>query len=114
MKLSSREIELLADIDKRRSNRRRDAWIWLATAVIFVAAEHMGVPWLESIDTFLVAILGVSVAYLVHSYFAVRPEDKLLDLLQRYVDRDPEALLQIAESRPNNVRSTENSASPPG
>jgi hypothetical protein len=35
-------------------------------------------------------------AWLIHVYFAVRPDDKLIDLLQRYVNRDPEAIVQVA------------------
>jgi hypothetical protein len=48
-------------------------------------------------------VLGIS--NLARTYFAVRPEDKLPDLLQRDVDQDPDALIQIAESRQANDRS---------
>ena len=56
--------------------------------------------------------IALAVGYLAHVYFAVRPEDELVELLQRYVNQDPEAVAQLANSTERNEVTDKNRASP--
>ena len=96
MKLSSREIEFLAGIDKRRKHRKIGAWIGLVLLLALLAIEIRFSPYGDGLPTVLAVFLGVAVSTLAHEYFGVSAENRLLDLLQRYVNSDPEAIRQIA------------------
>lgn len=96
MKLSNREIEMISDISKARRHRRIGALLGFATALIL----FVGVQYFDSASESLVAIiailLGFSAAELPSVYLKVRTEDKLIDLLRRYIDSDPEAIKQLS------------------
>ena len=97
MKLSAKEAKLISQLRTRRKHRKWDAWLSFVLAVgLLVAVEGYGL--LPSLGEFpfIGMAVGAAVAYLIHVYFAVRPDDKLIDLLQRYVNRDPEAIAQVA------------------
>ena len=96
MKLTSREIEYLAGIDKRRKRRRIGAWIGLVLLLVLLAIEVRFGLYGGGLATVLAVFIGVVVSTLAHEYFGVSAENKLLDLLQRYVNSDPEAVRQIA------------------
>ena len=113
MKLSTRELKILSEIEPRRVRRRRDAWIYLIAAFLLVGITN-NVEMFSSLGDESILYVGIAVAamYLAHTYFAVRPEDKMLDLLQRYVNQDPEALAQLAESAVPDKADEEKGASP--
>jgi hypothetical protein len=99
MKLSARELKFLSEIETRRVRRRRDAWIFfLATILLTVLANK--VEMFAALHDTSILTVGITFAgiYLAHTYFAVRPEDRLVGLLQRYVHQDPEAVAQLAGS----------------
>lgn len=100
MKLSRTEINLLLDIQAAQKRRRRDAWISFVLVIsIFIGTYQFDLlPALQQSEL-LGAAIGATTAYLVHVHFAVRPEDKLINLLQRYVNRDPEAVSQFAQAK---------------
>lgn len=100
MKLSARELEFLSEVETRRVRRRRDAWIYLIGVILLIILTNT-VEVFAALDDVSILSLGIVVAvgYLAHIYFAVRPEDKLMELLQRYVSKDPEAVAQLAESK---------------
>ena len=96
MKLTAKEVKLLSALSKRHKRRKWDAWFsFLSTIALIVATYGYGmfpslIEW-----PFLGMAAGGTSGYLMHVYFAVRPEDKLIELLQRYVNRDPEAVAQL-------------------
>jgi len=96
MKLTANEVKLLSNVARRRRQRRLDAWTALLLAAFsLVLTEGFGLlPSLR--DTGLQElVVGLLVAHLIHVYFTVRPSDKLIDLLQRYVNEDAEAVTQL-------------------
>lgn len=97
MKLSAKEVKLISKLSTRRKHRKWDAWLsFLSTVGLIVATYGYGMfPSLMEWPI-LGIMTGAAFAYLVHVYFGVRPEDKLIELLRRYLDRDPEAIAQIA------------------
>ena len=112
MKLSARELKFLSEVETRHVRRRRDAWIYLIAVILLIALTTKVEVFAALGDTSILGVgIGVAVVYLIHVYFAVRPEDKLLELLQRYVREDPEAVAQLAESRtPDEVTEKEGAA----
>ncbi len=103
MKLSRTEIKLVSDLSAKRRRRKRDAWwsflttIGLAVAVLgYEIFPSLGKLLLLPLPPLLTVLPTVYFIHLIHVYFAVRPEDKLIRLLQRYLDRDAEAIVQIS------------------
>lgn len=97
MKLTAKEVELLSNLSTRRRHRKWDAWLSFLSAIGLMVATY-GYGMFPSLAEwpFLGMATGLTFAYLIHVYFAVRPEDKLISLLQRYVNRDAEAVAQLA------------------
>lgn len=113
MKLTARELKFLLDVEPRRVRRRRDAWIYFLIALLLVVLMNKVDMFETLVDPSILGVgLGFAGMYLAHTYFAVRPEDKLVELLQRYVNMDPEAVAQLAESTtPDEI--TENNGTSP-
>lgn len=99
MKLTRREIELISNIEHSRLRRRRFAWIGLVSAlVVLTAASYF--DWSSSELYMVIGLLLGSAAWSVdRAYSAVRIDDKLNDLLLRYVRSDPEALRQLSSGQ---------------
>ncbi len=97
MKLSAKEVKLISDVSKNRKQRKWGAWLGFLTATgLLVATEGFGIfPSLRESSILVIAVVA-TFAHLIHVYFAVRPEDKLVDLLQRYINRDPEAVARLS------------------
>ena len=113
MKLSARELKFLSEVETRHVRRRRDAWIYLIAVFLLILLSNKVEVFAGLADTSILGVgIGVAVAYLVHVYFAVRPEDKLVELLQRYVNQDPEAVAQLAESTTADEITEKKGASP--
>ena len=97
VKLSKREIELIADIEKSRRQRKTGALVFL----FFIPIWWYGMPLIgiesDTVSQITALLLGFGVAYLVNVYFGIRPDDKMIDLLQRYVNGDAEAIRQLSE-----------------
>ena len=105
MKLSSKEVELISKWPARLKRRKRDAWSYFVSVTALMVATHgYGMfPYFAEGPVLAVAMTA-TIFYLANVYFAVRPEDKLVELLRRYIDRDPEAIEQIAaEPGPDGV-----------
>lgn len=97
MKLSAKEVKLISDLSTKRKRRVWGAWVSFLTVVaLLVATYGYGMFPALGEGPFLGFAVGAAFVNLVHVYFGVRPEDKLIDLLQRYVNQDPEAIAQIA------------------
>ena len=96
MRLTEREIELITTIPKRRRDHKLGAWLGLAiAAAAFGAAQHFGAQY-DSLGPVLGVLLGISAGEVARAHFRVTPEDKLIELLQRYISRDPEAVRQFS------------------
>jgi hypothetical protein len=87
VKLSKSEINLIVDIEKSKRQRKLGAWV----SLILIPISWM---WVRDISGFLSAAV---IVHLIHVYIGVRPDDKLMDLLQRYVNSDAEAIQQLSE-----------------
>jgi hypothetical protein len=103
MKLTKREIELIANIEKSRLRRRRGAWTGLvSTLVVWFAASYF--DWLSNVSSMVIGLcLGFAIVNLASAYSAVRADDKLNDVLQRYVNDDPEALRQLSSGQEQSI-----------
>ncbi len=105
MKLTKREIELIAGIERNRLWRRRGAWIGLVTVLLAWFATNY-FEWLPDSSSIVIGIfLGAAIVNLGSSYSTVRVDDNLNGVLQRYVNSDPEALRQISSVRNRMVSS---------
>jgi hypothetical protein len=96
MKFTQREIELLSKMPVERAKRRRNLFLgfacWLAAPVIGLYVD-IDYPYdLTDVYFMLGGVLAGQWVWYLHS----RPEDKLIDMLQRYVNRDPEVIRQRA------------------
>ena len=97
MNLSAKEVKLLSELSARQKRRMWDAWLsFLMTIALMVATYGYGMLPALTEGPFLGMAAGLTLAHLIHVYFAVRPEDKLIELLQRYVNNDPEAVAQLS------------------
>ena len=96
MKLTDKELELLTNIESRRRARKLGAWIALigAVALVLVTAKFGWLPSLTGSGVPAV-LLGAAAAHLAWVYSSARPEDRLMELLQRYVNQDPDAVQQL-------------------
>lgn len=98
MKLTSREIACLTRIEERRRSRKIGSWISLIMIVVLSIAD-MSFGWFGGDLLAVFAIfLGITISTLANEYLGVSDKDKLFDLLQRYVNSDPEAVRQISET----------------
>lgn len=98
MKLTGREMAIVSAYTATRRRRKTGAWIGLAAVVAFWIAMAY-IDRLESVGTVLGISVGLLIAELASLYFGTRPEDKLIDLLQRYINQDAEALQQFSSKR---------------
>ena len=98
MKLTNREIEIVSSFSKVQNRRKIGAWVGLATVIAFWIGQYY-FDRLDSLSPVIAVFLGASVAELASLHFRVRPEDKMVDLLQRYINNDAEALAQISSTR---------------
>lgn len=95
MKLTGREMAIVSAYSATQRRRRTGAWIGLAALAAFWIAMAY-IDRLGSVGTVLGISLGLIIAELASLYFGTRPEDKLIDLLQRYINQDAEALEQFS------------------
>lgn len=101
MRLTQREIDLLRLVPVERAKRKRNlylAWAgWLAAPVI---AFSLNIDFETGSGADATAIYSMFGGVLIGQWFwyvRSRPEDKLIHVLQRYVNRDPEAIQRLAE-----------------
>ena len=96
MRLTEREVKLIAEIPKRRRERKIEAWLGLAFAIAaFIVFQHLD-PRYDSLVYVVGIALGFTAGEVARVYFRVTPEDKLIAVLQRYINRDPEAVRQFS------------------
>jgi hypothetical protein len=88
VKLSNKELRLISDIQKSRKARKIGGWITL----LLIPISYIWYPQVSGVITAIV------VTHLIHEYLAIHPDDELVDLLQRYVNSDPEAIVQLSKS----------------
>lgn len=98
MKLTNREVEIVSSYSKVKNHRKFGAWLGLAAVVAFWIGQNY-YERLDSLGPAIAVFLGISAAELASLYFRVRPEDKMVDLLQRYINSDAEALAQLSSGR---------------
>jgi hypothetical protein len=103
MKLTNTEIELISEIERSRFRRQRGAWIGLViTLVAWFSVSYF--EWLSNSSSIVIGVfLGIAIVNLASAYSSVRADDKLNDVLQRYVNNDPEALRQLSTVKGENT-----------
>lgn len=106
MKLTAKEVELLSKIDAYRRTRRRNAL--MALGAIFAA--WIGFWYFDRLsDSFAAVFLVVgliSFVNLIRAHTEISAEDKLINLLRRYIDRDVDAICQISSAREPEIDET--------
>ena len=97
MKLTKREIDLITGIEKNRRRRKNGVW-WtvLVLLVTWFVLPLIGIE-KETVFTLVAVAFGIAFSDYVNNYIRVRSEDKLIDLLQRYVNGDAEAIRQLLD-----------------
>lgn len=99
VRLSARETEMLSQIDSYQKNRRRTAWINLGMVFAFWAV----LTYLDRMTDQLVGMFTIltiiTLSTVMRVQFQWSSEDKLLDLLRRYVNRDAEAIKQMSTQK---------------
>ena len=97
MKLSKKEIELITHIEKSRRQRKIAALLgFLVLPIVWYGMPLIGAE-PDAVTQTTGFILGFLVSYLIVSFSNAQPDDKLIDLLQRYINRDAEAIRQLSE-----------------
>ncbi|HZX22552.1 MAG TPA: hypothetical protein VFF18_03385 [Woeseiaceae bacterium] len=98
MKLTQREIELLSKIPAERAKRRRNLLLGFALyLVVPVIGLYVDLDFDSRYDlTDVYSVLGGFLLGQWAWYLRSRPEDKLIEVVQRYVNRDPEAIREFA------------------
>ena len=92
MKLSDREIEIISGMPKNRRLRRLGVWFAAASVLIALVVNFY-------IDYDLGPVITMLSGFMVGqaaAHHSARSEDKLIELVQRYVNSDPEAIRQFA------------------
>jgi len=103
MKLTKREIELISNIENSQLQRRRAAWIGLVSAiVVFIAASYFNSSSSE-LSLIVGLVLGAAALNFASAYSTLRSDDKLNDVLLRYVRSDPEALRQLSSGQDQRI-----------
>jgi hypothetical protein len=92
VKLSDREIEIISSIPKNRRYRRLGLWFPAAAILLAVVVGF----YIDYDLTTAVTMLGGFLAGQAAAYSSTRSDEKLIDVVQRYVNGDPEAIRQIA------------------
>lgn len=102
MQLTRREIERLRQIPVERAKRRRNLFLafacWLAAPTI---AAYVDINYDNFYGIELAGIYPILGGFLLGQwvwYLHSRPEDKLIDIIQQYVNRDAEAIRAIAKN----------------
>jgi len=95
MKLTALEVEMIKDIPRIRTNRVRAAWSGVITTVALLAGVLYFEYQAETLGMLLAVFVGFSIGNLANAYLARHPDDRLVELLLRYVDDDSEALAQL-------------------
>jgi len=98
MKLTKREIELIAGIETNRNRRRRAAWVGLSIVLAGWFALNFFDRFTGSSSTLIGMLFGAAIVNLANAYSTIRVDDKLNDVLQRYVNSDPDAVRQLASA----------------
>lgn len=96
MKLTKREIDLVAGIEKSKSDGTKALLVLVALFAGYLVLRYFGiVPELEmSLDLFLFSLL---IGYLYQNFLYPNHDEQYKDLLQKYVSNDPDALAALAE-----------------
>ena len=99
MRLTEREIALIKNIPKVRTNRKRAAWLALFVNLVLLAGVHYFDYGVDTLGLMIAVFIGLSISGVARQYFSPDTDDKLVDLLLRYVDDDSEALRQVYGER---------------
>ncbi len=98
MKLSRREIDLVANISQLHKRKIKGLVGILIVLAIYWALRYAGV--LHVIDIPFDSLMLLVVAYYIGSTFSrIRPEDRYLELLRKYVDNDADAMVALSERK---------------
>ena len=92
MLLSNREIEVISSLAKGRRYRVLSLWILAAAILLAVAASF----YIDYDLTVAIVMLGGFLGGQAAAYSSYRSDELLIEIVQRYVNDDPEALRQIA------------------
>ena len=99
MRLSAKETEILSQLDSYQKNRRRTAWINLGMVFAFWAVLTYLDRMTDQLFGMITILSIITLSAVLRVQFQWSSEDKLLDLLRRYVNRDAEAIEQMSTQK---------------
>jgi len=98
MKLTNRELALIAKIGHRRNERRIGIWVFLGTLVVYLGLRVFGVVSNVEVSLdWLIIAYAVNYPLIAYSGYFRTTEEGAVDLLQRYIHTDAEAITQMAD-----------------
>ena len=96
MRLSEGELEILSQLDSYQKKRRKTAWSTFGVVLIsWAVLAYLG-RMTDQLFGMITVLFIVTLSNALRAQFQLSPEDKLLDLLRRYVNRDAEAIAQMS------------------
>lgn len=104
MELTSKEIAALKSIDVERLGLKTMAWSLLFWGAVMFANDGAGWVPRSQVPLSAVFLLG-GFFILTATYFRTSSNQRLLEVLKRYVNSDADALMQITEDA-NTQRAT--------
>jgi len=91
MKLSKSELELVRSIPKKRKSRVRAAWVSLLFVPMCAYLIYDGYDGVALMS----AIIAILIMNFVKVRFALSAEEKLMVLIEKYVNQDSDALQDL-------------------
>lgn len=106
MRLSAREVEILSQLDSYEKKRRKSAWSLLGVVLTSWAVLAYLDRMTDQLYGMITVLCIITVSNVLRAQFQLTSEDKLLDLLRRYVNRDAEAIAQMSTKKSPGADST--------
>ena len=106
MRLSAREVEILSQLDSYQKKRRKTAWGFLGLVLISWALFAYLDRMTDQLYGMVTILCIITLSNVLRAQFQLTSEDKLLDLLRRYVNRDAEAIVQMSTENSPDAGST--------
>lgn len=96
MKLNVTELEFLSNINEYQAARKRTAQSFLGQPVVLFAVTWYFGNLGEFMIGVLLAVILLAFLHLLRVYLEIGPEYKLVEMLRKFVNHDPNVIAKIA------------------
>lgn len=96
MKLNATELDLLSSINEYQAARKRTAQSFLGTPVALLAVYWFLGSLPEFLMGALLSVIVLAFMHLLRVYFEIGPEYKLVEMLRKFVNHDPDVIAKLA------------------